>query len=327
MVVFDTRWQALSLNAATERILGISSTRARGKAWSELLPACPDPGRCLEPAAGPVEISLGPGAEARRYALALSRLQDHRGLTTGHLLLMRDVTEQRRAQAKLLEQQWVQATLQERELLAQELHDGLAQNLGFLNLQAQAAGLYLQSGQGEAARDSLDRLARVALEMQGDTRALIDNLLIVSLPSEGLCSVMRRAVAHFEERTGLPVSLELADNLDAVCSSEALPPAAGVQLLRILQEALANVRKHAGSPSQVGVRMGADDGQLQMAIVDNGAGFDPALAGPGGQHFGLQVMRQRAERIGGQLTVHSSPGQGTLVEVCVRLDGNMGGTS
>jgi signal transduction histidine kinase len=326
IVVFDTRWRALSLNAATERILGIPAARGRGKTWSQLLPACPDPGRCLETGAGPVEISLGLGAGARQYALALSRLQDHRGLTTGHLLLLRDVTEQRRAQAKLLEQQWAQATLQERELLAQELHDGLAQNLGFLNLQAQAASLYLRSGQGQAAQDSLDRLARVALGMQGDTRALIDNLLAVSLPSEGLCSVLRRAVAHFEEQTGLPVSLELADDLDAVCSSEALPPAAGVQLLRILQEALANVRKHAGSPRQIDVRLGADDGHLQMAIADNGAGYDPALAGAGDQHFGLQVMRQRAERIGAQLAVHSALGQGTRVEVRVPLDGNTGGT-
>jgi signal transduction histidine kinase len=327
MVVFDTRWQALSLNAATERILGIPAARARGKAWSELLPACPDPGRCLETGDGPVEISLGVGAGARRYALALSHLQDHRRLTTGHLLLIRDVTEQRRAQAKLLERQWAQATLQERELLAEELHDGLAQNLGFLNLQAQAAGLYLRSGQDEAAQDSLDRLARVALEMQGDTRALIDNLLTVSLPSEGLCSVVRRAVAHFEEQTGLPASLELADDLDAVCSSEALPPAAGVQLLRILQEALANVRKHAGSPSQIDVRLGAEDGRLEMTIVDNGAGFDPALEGMDGKHFGLQVMHQRAERIGGRLAVHSAPGQGTRVKVKVPLDGNTGGTA
>jgi signal transduction histidine kinase len=133
-------------------------------------------------------------------------------------------------------------------------------------------------------------------------------------------------VARFEERTGLAISLELGNDLDAVCSSEALPPAAGVQLLRILQEALANVRKHAGSPSQIDVRLVADDGQLQMAIVDNGAGFDPALAGPEGQHFGLQVMRQRTERIGGQLATQSAPGQGARVEVCVPLDGNTRGT-
>jgi signal transduction histidine kinase len=319
MAVFDTGWQALSLNPAAERLLATPAARARGKPWQELLPSCPDPGRCQESRANSIEIRMGTGAEARDCALTLSPLQDHRGLTIGYLLLLHDVTEQRRAQALLLEQQWARAALQERELLAQELHDGLAQSLAFLNLQAQAAHLYLRSGQVEAAQDSLDRLVQVALEMQGDTRELMGNLLTVSLPSEGLCSAVRRAVARFEEQTGLPVSLEIADDLDAICRSSALPPAAGVQVLRILQESLANVRKHAGGPCQVSVRLKADAGQFLMTIVDDGPGFDLALPDPGGKHFGLQVMGKRAERIGGQLAVHSAPGRGTRVEVCVSL--------
>jgi two-component system nitrate/nitrite sensor histidine kinase NarX len=97
-----------------------------------------------------------------------------------------------------------------------------------------------------------------------------------------------------------------------------------VQVLRILQESLANVRKHAGGPCQVSVRLKADAGQFQMTIVDDGPGFDLALADPGGKHLGLQVMGKRAERIGGQLAVHSAPGRGTRVEVCVPLA--IGGT-
>jgi signal transduction histidine kinase len=244
-------------------------------------------------------------------------LHDHRELLADYLLLLRDVTERRRAEAQRLEQQWAQATLQERELLAQELHDGLAQSLGFLNVQAQAANLFLQSGQAEAAQDSLDRLREIALETQGDTRELIGDLLTVSMPSEGLCGALRQAVARFEQQTGLPVSLKLAE--DAVCRSTGLPPAVGVQLLRILQEALANVRKHAGCPGQIGVQLMAKDGQLRMTVTDNGPGFDPVVAGSRGQHFGLQVMAQRAERIGGQLAVHSNQGHGTRVEVYVPL--------
>ena len=327
MVVFDTGWQALSLNPAAEHILATPAARARGKTWSELLPACPDPSRCLEPGTDPVEIRLPEkhgddvetGTEGRRYALALSVLHDHRDLLAGYLLLLRDVTERRRAETQRLEQQWAEATLQERELLAQELHDGLAQNLGFLNLQAQAASLYLRSGQDEVARQSLDRLAEAASAMQGDTRDLIGDLLTVSLPSEGLCGALRQAVARFEDQTELHVSLTLAEDVDAVSRSSALPPAAGVQLLRILQEALANVRKHAGRPSQIGVQLMVEYGQLRMTVTDNGPGFDPAVAGAGGQHFGLQVMAQRAERIGGQLAVHSNHGHGTRVEVCVPL--------
>jgi PAS domain S-box-containing protein len=327
MVVFDTGWQALSLNPAAEQILGTPAARARGKTWSELLPTCPDPGRCLEPGTGPIEICLPErhgedveaGTEGRRYALALSVLHDHRELLAGYLLLLRDETERHRAEAQRLEWQWAQATLQERELLAQELHDGLAQSLGFLNVQAQAANLFLQSGRAEAAQDSLDRLTEIALETQGDARELIGDLLTVSMPSEGLCGAVRQAVARFEDQTELPVSLALAEDVEVLCQSSTLPPAAGVQLLRILQEALANVRKHAGCPSQIGVQVMAKDGQLRMTVTDNGPGFDPAVAGAGGQHFGLQVMAQRAERVGGQLAVHSNHGHGTQVEVCVPL--------
>jgi len=141
----------------------------------------------------------------------------------------------------------------------------------------------------------------------------------ISLPSEGLCSMLRPAVARFEEQNGLHVSLEFDGDVDAVCDPSALSPAAGVHLLRITQEALANVRKNAGSPSQIAVRLRAEAGQLELTIADNGAGFDPALPGAGGKHFGLQVMGQRAERIGGQMAVHSTPDQGTRVEVCVPL--------
>lgn len=326
MVVFDTDWRVLSVNPAAETMFAIPAARARQQTWWELLPACPDPGRCLEPGGDPVEIHLAErhggevegGTDGRRYALALSALRDHRDLLAGYLLLMHDVTEQRRAEAHRLEQQWAQATMQERELLAQELHDGVAQNLGFLNLQAQAANLLLRSGQEEAAQRSLDRLTEIALEIQGDTRDLIGDLLTVSLPSEGPCGAVRQAVARFEAQTGLRVSLMLAEDVDGLCQSSALSPAAGVQLLRIFQEALANIRKHAGKPSQIGVELAADDGELRMTVTDNGTGFDPAEAGAGGRHFGLQVMAQRAERIGGQLTVNSGHGQGTRVQVRVR---------
>jgi signal transduction histidine kinase len=318
MAVFDTGWQVLSLNPAAERLLAIPAARARGKSWPELLPSCPDPGRCLASGATPVEISLGIG-EVRHCDLTLSSLRDHRGLTAGYLLLLHDVTEQRRAQSLLLEQQWAQASLQERELLAQELHDGLAQDLAFLNLQAQAAHLYLRSGQVRAARESVDRLAQVALEMQGNTRELMGDLLTVSLPSEGLCSAARQAVARFEEQTGLPVSLEIAGDLDATGACGTLPPAAGVQVLRILQESLANVRKHAEDCRRVSVRLAVEAGRFQMTIADDGPGFDPTLADRGGKHLGLQVMSKRAESMGGELTVRSAPSRGTQVDLCVPL--------
>ena len=251
------------------------------------------------------------------YASALSPLKDFRGLIIGHLLLLRDVTEQRRAQAQMLAQQWAQAVLQEREQLAIELHDGLSQSLAFLNVQAQAAQLYLQTDQEEAARASMARLAEVSREMQGDVRELIGSMLTVSLPIDGFCVALRQVVTQFEQRNGMAVALVIDDPAAMLSDPGLLPAPSGVQLIRIVQEALANVRKHAGAPDQIGVRLRVDAGQLQLAITDNGVGFDQALPGIGDKHFGLEVMRQRAARIGGQLAVHSAPGEGTRVEVSV----------
>jgi signal transduction histidine kinase len=322
MVVMDSTWRVASLNPAAARILNTSATRARGKLLEGLLPACPDlAARLTDAAAEPAEISLGTGPESRRYAFELSLLKDFRGLTIGHLLLLHDVTEQRRAQAQMLTHQWAEAMLQEREQLALELHDSFSQSLAFLNMQAQAAQLYLQTDQKEAARAIVARLAEVSREMQGDVRELIGSMLTVSLPVEGFCVALHQVVTQFEQRNGMAVALVIDDPAAMFSDPGLLPAPTGLQLIRIVQEALANVRKHAGAPDQIDVRLRADAGQLQLAITDNGVGFDQALLGIGGKHFGLEVMRQRAARIGGQLAVHSAPGAGTRVEVCVPMGG------
>ncbi len=325
MVVLDDRWRVASLNPAAASVLSIPATHARGKTLHELLPAVPDwiaritdlAGRPAEQMPAMADICLGTGSKTRHYALMLSLLKDFRGLTIGRLLLLHDVTEQRRAQTQLLNQQWVQAALQEREQLAYELHDSLSQDLAFLNVQAQAVQLYLQSRQDEAARASLARLAEVARDMQSDVRELIGSLLAVSLPSEGFCATLRQVVARFETQTGLAVFLDVDGPAAALCEPGLLPASVGVQLIRIVQEALTNIRKHAGRPSQVTVRLRAAAAQMQLVIEDDGAGFDPAQTGDAGKHFGLQVMRQRAERINGQLAIHSALGQGTRVEVSI----------
>jgi len=322
MVVLDSAWRVASLNRAAVRILGVSAGHARGRTLAEFLPAFGDLSSQLAeagPEASVAEISLGPEPNTRLYALDLSTLNDFRGPTIGHLLLLRDVTEQRQAQAQILEQQRMLATLQEREQLAQELHDGLSQNLAFLNLQAQAVQVCLQTGQQGAAQANLAHLVETSRDLQSDMRDLIDNLLTVSLPTEGFCATLRQIVARFGAHDGLTVELDIDGPTEARCGPNMLPPDAAVQLIRIVQEALANVRKHAGKPDRVRVRLEATDGLLQLAVTDNGDGFDPATCNANSRHFGLQVMRQRAAHIGGRLIVQSEPGQGTRVEVRVPL--------
>lgn len=318
MIVLDTQWRVAGMNRAAADALGISVPSAHGRPLAEVWPAYADKvTRFAHDAAAPIEVSIGTHAGTRLYTLELASLRDFRDLPLGYLLMLHDVTEPRRAQAHLLEQQWAQAILQEGEQLAHELHDGLSQNLAFFHMQAQAAQLYLESDQEAAAQASVVRLTQVSHEMQADVRELISNLLAVSLPSEGFCATLRKVLTQFEEHTGLPVTLDFDGPTDRFCASGALPPVAAVQIIRIIQEALANVRKHAGRPSQVCLEMRLDAGQLRIAITDNGAGFDASATRVPGRRFGLQVMRGRAERIGATLTVNSAPGRGTRVEMFV----------
>jgi PAS domain S-box-containing protein len=334
VVVFDAGWQVVRLNPAAERILGVGTGVAHKMTWRQLLPPgahLPDLHDASPQDAGAAtdlpEMTFGSSSNARQYAPSLSPLRDFRGLLMGYLLMLRDVTEERRAQAETLAQQWAKAVLQEREQLAHELHDGLSQSLAFLNLQAQTAGLYLQADQDEDAQASLARLSEVSREMQGDVRELIGNLLVVSLPAEGFCATLHQIATHYEEQHGLAVRLDMDPYAEVLCDSSLMPPAVGVQLVRIVQEALANVRQHAGAPEQVSVQMRVDNGQVHLAVTDDGAGFDPDARGLAGRRYGLQVMRRRAERIGGQFAVHTAPGHGTRVEVCVPLGKQEGGSA
>jgi len=317
MAVFDAQGRVANLNPAAAGILDTTEAHARGKTLEELLPGYPGLVERLAAAeAAPVEVGLDGGGKARYYALDLSPLEDFRGLLIGRLLILRDVTEQHIAQAIILEEERAQATLQERILLADELHDGLTQQLAFLHLQAEAAQLYLKSERPQDAQLTLARLSEVARGLQTETRELIGDLLAVSLPAEGFLDALGQVVARFETQTGLPVRLRVVGDATTLRDSSLLTTFATIQLVRIVQEALANVRKHAGNPSGVCIELKIGDDELRVTVEDDGIGFDPEAVDGGGR-FGLRVMRQRAARIGGQLALHSAPGQGTWIEVLV----------
>ncbi len=322
MLVLDSQGNVANLNKAAQTILGVAKKQALGRPVRELLPENYSTDLNLPPTGSKeTELEIRSEESTRIYRLESSDLKDWRGLVIGSLVLLRDVTGQKQVQKHLLEQMWAQATLQEREQLAGELHDGLSQNLAFLNLQAQAAQVYLQSGQEKSAQASLERLIEAAGQIQEDTREMIDHLLTVSQPAENFCTILRKMLAGFEGQTGLAIHLEIDENLDGQnCSDPAsLGPPAAVQLVRITQEALVNVRKHARDASQVDVALNRKDGHLVLSIKDNGQGFDPDACDPARKHFGLQVMRQRAARIGGQVEINSAFGRGTHIEVSVPL--------
>lgn len=200
VLVLDAENRIVDLNPAARAVLELPRGAAIGRPAGQALAAHPNLSRLLEQkTAATTEIVLDGASQPQYFQVQTSTLTHPRGFALGRLILLQDVTEQHRARALMLAQQWTNAVRQEREQLAQELHDGLSQDLTFLNMQAQATRLYLQTDQREAAYASLARLAEISRELQDDMRELIGNLLMVSLPSENLCAALRQIVAHAEQ--------------------------------------------------------------------------------------------------------------------------------
>jgi PAS domain S-box-containing protein len=322
MVVMDARGRVASLNPKAASMFSTSAVHAHGKMLDELLPGFPDLcARLTRAASGQqektpdaTEISLGTGTDVRLYALDCSVLEDFRGQLIGHLLMLRDVTKRRRAQAQAFEQQRTLAVLQERERLARELHDSLAQVLAFVSIQGQTVRRLLARGEVAEADDHVARLVDAAREADVDIRESILGLR-VTLAEGGLWPALATYLGQYEHRYGIHTELRRSDALDG----GAFEPLVEVQLLRIIQEALTNARKHSHARS-VYVTFAAQDGRAQVAVQDDGCGFDPGeVYGDSAGRLGLRVMRERAEEIGGTLAVRSRPDEGTRVIVTVPL--------
>ena len=206
------------------------------------------------------------------------------------------------------------AITEERERIAREMHDSLAQVLGYVNTKAQAVQELLRNGQAERAAAQVGQLGEAARSAYADVREGILGLRTSLGPQRSLLEGLEEYLERWREQSGVDAQLVLEP---AETQLTSLTPAAELQLLRIVQEALANVRKHA-SASRVCVRVTETPGWVATTIEDDGRGFDPARGRPegdGGPHFGLSTMRERAEAVGGSLEVFSAPSQGTRVLV------------
>jgi two-component system, NarL family, nitrate/nitrite sensor histidine kinase NarX len=198
----------------------------------------------------------------------------------------------------------------ERSRLAREIHDGLAQTLGFLKLQTSQMQNYLHLKDWERLAESIRISHKILEEAYLDARQAIDGLRI--LPAiEGLSPWLEQTVIEFQENSGIQVDLIEAEDVDHLASE------VQAQLIRIVQEALSNVRKHARA-KQVWVVCRIDAGDLVLEVRDDGCGFSPEDV-PTSSRYGLQGMRERTELIGAEFQVISRPKQGTTVRVRLPL--------
>lgn len=207
-------------------------------------------------------------------------------------------------------QQWIekdkqQAVMQERNLMAQGLHDGVAQVLSFLNLQTQMMQQALKSNDISQAGQHIDFIQQGIQTCYEDVRELLLNFR-TRVDGDNFTDAVQLILARFKQQTNMQIELTLVD------TGSTLNPQQQMQVTFILQEALSNVRKHAQS-NQVTVSI-VNEADFVMRIEDNGCGFSTEhIKQKQAQHVGIAIMQERARQIQGQITISSTIDKGTQV--------------
>ena len=203
------------------------------------------------------------------------------------------------------------AIIDERERIARELHDSLPQLLAYLIAKIGAIRLLIEQGKKPEAITNLDQLESASRSLFNDVREAIIGLRMSHRIAEGLIPAIQAYIDQFTQFCGLPVTFETDPGILRL----QLDPEMQIHVLRIVQEAMSNIRKHAGaSLVRVELKLQVDTETMVIMIQDNGRGFDfDAELKKGASQFGLHTMRERAETLGGVFELDSKPGQGTLI--------------
>ncbi|MDX3228751.1 sensor histidine kinase [Streptomyces sp. ME19-01-6] len=214
-------------------------------------------------------------------------------------------------QAQLVLQAREAGVADERRRLAAEIHDTIAQGLTGIIAQLQVVAA---TADPDLAREHLDRAQALARQSLGEARRSVQNLSPVALEHDTLPEALKKTVTEWSERTGVTARFTVTG------TEEPLHDEIAATLLRVAQEALANVAKHAGA-SRAGVTLSYMGDEVTVDVRDDGLGFAPLAVAPrtGTGGFGLDGMRARVERMAGAVAVESEPGQGTAVSARVPL--------
>lgn len=249
-------------------------------------------------------VNFGLASLMGRYSIHLDTVSQERADTITRL--ERALAENAELQEQLLAQSRQTGVRDERERLAREIHDTIAQSLAGVVAQLQAAQ---GSADAEDVRRRVARATEMARTALVEARRSVQDLTPAELADAGLADALSTLVASWRDDHGVEASFVVVGDATALHSE------VEATLLRIAQEALANVAKHA-SASRVGVTLTFDDADVILDVRDDGSGFDPTVP-RSSSSFGLGVMRERAQRLAGTFTLESAPGAGTAVSASI----------
>ena len=233
-----------------------------------------------------------------------------RELQTTNERLYIEIDEREAAEAQIIQQARDLSAAEEREKMGRDLHDGFGQVIGFVNVQAQAAQTLLENDQIEVAKENLKRIVQVAQDAHINLRHYILGLRDSAKSQRSFYGVLQESLRAFSQAWGIETVFSPTQDTLPI-----FPDTVEDQLLHIIQESLVNIRKHAAA-RRVEVLITSRSDEIVFIISDDGCGFDPQNA-PGAEekHFGLRIMHERAEQVGGRLEIRSVVGQGTRVLV------------
>lgn len=311
LVVVDEQNYVVELNPAARSIFGELGA-AHATSFDEICRLWPELG-AVQFGETAIELERAFGGKLRSYQVTATRLHSDSGHMLGQVLVLKDVTQQKEQQARIVQQEKLLSILAERERLSRELHDGPGQQWSFVSMQAQAARMLLAKGEYDEADQLLGRLIQITQTTNIDIRESISALRSGISEDRSFLQALKEQLAWYRQYGGLQSDL----SLNGEWPSGLLSTYTEVQLLGIVQEALTNVRKSSGA-NRVRVVVCSNEASASILVEDNGSGFDSATETRAGHH-GLRIMKERAADIGALLSVESQPGNGTRVSIQVTV--------
>jgi len=307
LLVIDKENNIVDMNPAAERIFHDLPAEIGAK-FEPLAVSWPDLARLDEKLPSQtMEVVRANSGGCRYYQLNTTMLYAAKGYLLGKVMVLKDITVQKQEQLQKLEEQKALSILAERNRLGRELHDDQGQIWSYLKLKLETIRTLLRGDQIAAAGEQVEQLIGITRDLNTDVRESIAGLK--NFPDRlNFGTALQEYLDLFQKNYHIATELVLSDGpIDRLFS-----PTAQVQILRIIQEALTNIRKHAkAGRAEVSIRKTAE--MTVITVTDDGCGFDVLTAHEGEKSYGIQVMKERALEAGGSFRIESQIGQGTKI--------------
>ncbi len=305
MLVMDKDGHITDINPAASNTLGVDRNAVISQPATKILEPWPELTEALQTkTAAQIDLSIEQNGKSYHYNFRITPLVDQQGRVSGQLVVWNDITGHIDAEIARREL----AVLGERQRLARDLHDSVAQTLYGVNLFASATADSVRAGNEAQVHEYLESLGDAARQAHKELRLLIYELRPSALADEGLVEALRKRLETVENRAGIETQMQIEHPVDLTDDVQS-------DLYHIALEALNNALKHARA-SKVSVCIEQDENGLHLAVEDDGVGFElDTVEDRGG--LGLSTMRERASSLSGVLTIETNAGKGTCVKVII----------